>query len=350
MTELTRTLPDPVLTRRTTAGRFLQFFYASIVIFFGVFLAWQLLKPFIYAQSSGSVSARLYVVSTPYTARVIGLSVKPGSTVKRGDILATVQSPEIDNLRVNLLRSVAEQVNKEADLKIRLLVATNSLAMAQLRLESARESVDLLRAYPGSVTAVFKAEVLREQALAALTLAQIEADIPETRSQIEAVRKARFDIEIIQSVVEQAFNDGMQVAPIDGVVSKHAANPGQSLNAGTPIIEIYDPKDLHIQWVLPADRRTQPASGAPVYILEGSRIMRGHIREVYTISERAQAGMTIFGRVRSGQLVRIELDNDTPYPAFMTDIEVRYNYWRFMDRIVDGYVHVMVWLGFWRTT
>jgi multidrug resistance efflux pump len=341
-------VPDPVLSRRATAGGLLRFVYSTAVIGLGLFLIWQLVKPFIYTQSPGNVSAPLHVVSTPFTARIVELTVTPGSNVRQGDVVAKVRSPEIDGLRATLRTSVAEQINKEADLRIRLLVATNSLGAAQSRLESAQEIVDLLRMHPHDVTAVFKADALRERAMAALTLAQIEADIAETSKQIESVQRARLDIEDIKQFVDHAFNDGNQLAPINGVISGHSANPGQSVTAGTSIVEIYDPSDLHIQWVLSADRRTQPDVGAPVYVIDGARIMRGTIKQVYSISERAQTGNTVFAQPRSGQLARIELDNDEAYPAFMTDVEVRYNYWRFTDRASDILVDIMTSLGFWR--
>jgi biotin carboxyl carrier protein len=348
MTEPVPNLPDPVLMRRAKAGRPLRIVYAIVVLGFGVFLGWQIIKTLLYTQSAGTISARLYVVSTPFVSRVVDLAVTPGQNVIQGQVVATVRSPEIDSLRLNLLSGVAEQVNKEADLRIRLLVATNSLSAATRRLESAQAIIDLMTSHPRDVTAVFKADALREQAMAALALAQIEADISETANQIDAVRKARLDIEVIQSFVDHAFNDGMQLAPISGVASAQVANPGQSVTAGSPIIEIYDPTDLHVQWVLPADRLTQPQAGAPVYVLDGSRVMHATIKEVYSISDKAQTGSTVFGRIRSGQLVRIEIDADQAYPAFGTDVEVRYNYWRILDRPVKLYVDLMTSVGLWR--
>ena len=341
-------LPDPVLSRRATAGTFLRMVYASIVLGLAAFLAWQLIRPMIYTQSAGSVVAPYYVVSTPFTARIVELSVKPGERVTAGQVVATVHSPEIDTLRANLLNSVAEQVNKEADLRIRLLVASSSLESARLRAQSADECGAQLEKYPDDVTSVFKAQVLRECAQAAAELAKIEAEIAETSKQIDAVRLAREDIEGVKVFVDDAFNEGEQLAPIDGVVANHAANPGQSVTAGTSIVEIYDPSDLYVQWVMSADRRTQPQVGAPVYVLDGNRIMRATIARVYPISEDAPDGNTIFARPKAGQLVRIELIDAERYPAYMTDVEVRYNYWRFMDSVVELYVDAFTALGLWR--
>lgn len=348
MTDTKIALPDPVLSRRATAGRFLRFIYGSVVIFLGLFLAWQVIKPFIYTQSSGSVVAPYFVVSTPYTARVVDLPVSPGDIVEKGQIVAIVRSPEIDALRANLLGSIANQVNKEADLNIRLLVAQSSLESARERAAAAEDCSDVVAQNPEQVTSIFRGQIMRECAQAQAALAQIEAEISETSKQIATIRQAKDDIENVRMFVDKAFNQGQQLSPIDGVVANHTANPGQSVMASTSIVEIYDPNQLYIQWILDADRLMQPQVGAPVYVLDGNRVMHATIKQVYSISEQAQDGATVFSRIRSGQLVRIKLNVNETYPAYMTDIEVRYNYWRFMDKAVELYVDIMTSLGLWR--
>ncbi len=325
MTDKVHQPPDPVLSRSANAGRALRFIYASFVIGLGLFLGWQLIKPLIYTQSSGSVMAPYYVVSTPYTARIVDLSVAPGQAVQKGQVVATVRSPEIDALRANLLSSVAEQVNKEADLRIRLLVATSSLESARVRVGAAHECSAVIERNQDSVTSVFRAQILRECAQAAFELARIEAEISETSEQIKAVGRAREEIEDVKTFVDKAFNEGKQLSPIDGLVANHAANPGQSVTAGASIVQIYDPTKLYVQWILSADRLIQPAVGAPVYVLDGHRVMRGKITTVYSISEQMRDGATMFAPIRSGQLVRIELAANEKYPAYMTDVDVRYN-------------------------
>lgn len=348
MTGMSEQLPDSVSSRRSRAGRVLRFLYSSIVIGLGLFLGWQLVKPMIFTQSSGAVVAPYYVVSTPFVARITELTVKPGDRVQKDQVVAVVRSPEIDSLRANLLSAVAEQINKEADLRIRLRVAKSSLEPARNRVAAADECADMVKLHPNDVTTVFRGQVLRECAQAAAELAQIEAIIEEAYEQIEAVRQARERIQELQDFVDRAFNDGKQLSPNNGIVAGQTANPGQSVTAGTSIVEIYDPTALYVQWVLAANRLIQPDIGAPVYVLDGSRVMRGTIKEVYAIAEQAQEGVTVFSKIRSGQLVRIELANNEDYPAYMTDVEVRYLYWRFLDGAVDLYVDIMTGLGLWR--
>ena len=341
-------IPDPVLSRHATAGRFLRFLYASLVIGLGLFLLWQVINPLLYTQSSGTVVASSYAISTPYIARVVRLPVGVGDTVSAGEVVATVRSPEIDALRASLLSNVAQQVNQEGELRIRLLVATNSLESAQKRAASTEPCGEELARYPDNVSSVFRAQMMRECATAAAELAKIEADISETSRQIDAVRGARKDIEDLKTFVDQAFNNGNQVSPIDGVVANHAVNEGQSVTAGNPILEVYDPEDLYVEWVLSDDRRIQPEVGALVFVRNGNRVTQAKITQILPISQQAPDGTSIFSRETAGQLARIELRDKTQYPAYLTDVQVRYNYWSVMDTIFAQYVRVMTGLGLWR--
>jgi len=262
--------------------------------------------------------------------------------------VATVRSPEIDALRAGLLSDVAQQVNQEGELRIRLLVATNSLESAQKRAASTEPCGEELAQYADNVTSVFRAQMMRECATAAAELAKIEADISETSRQIDAARGARKDIEDLKTLVDKAFNNGNQVSPIDGVVANHLVNEGESVGAGSPILEVYDPEDLYVEWVLSDDRRVQPEVGTMVFVRNGNRVMQAKVTRILPVSQQAPDGTTIFSRETAGQVVRIELLDETQYPAYLTDVQVRYNYWSVMDTLFKVYVRVMTGLGLLR--
>jgi multidrug resistance efflux pump len=341
-------LPDPIQSRRSQAGTLLRFVYSALILGIAIFLGWQVVKPFLYSQSTGWVSAPMYVLSTPYTAQVTDIDVRPGDWVSPGDVVATVKSPQIDTLRANLLSSVADQINKEADLSIRLEVARRSQAPARARLQAAQEMFDLMRKHPDAVTTLYRAQALQEIAMAQQNLAQIEVDISVVSAQLVGVTKAREDLQDIRSMVELSFNDGKQVSPAFGIVSSHMATPGQSLPPGNPIIDLYDPTRTHIEWTLQPDRIRQPQVGSRVYVIDGNVVLPGTITRLYSMAETPPTNGDMFERPQTGQLVRIDLLDGTAYPPVRTEVQVRYNYWRFMDKAVELYVQAMVWLGVWR--
>jgi HlyD family secretion protein len=91
-------VPDPVESRRRAAGRLVRFAYATVV--FGV-LAFFIIyfgAPFVYLGGPGTVSSPRYVVSLPYTVQVTHMNLEPGATVKAGEDIAEVVSPEQDSI------------------------------------------------------------------------------------------------------------------------------------------------------------------------------------------------------------------------------------------------------------
>lgn len=339
---------DPVKMRRATAGGFLRSVYALAVFGLAAFLGWQVLKPVIYTQSPGTVTAPAYVVSTPFAARVLSIAVEPGTRVKKGAVVATVRSPEIYALRASLLHGMVEQANKEADLRVKLTVARHSIDAAQNRLEHANKNVQLMEKTPAAVSTGFRIEVFREQAVAALGLAQLEAEITEISIQLGRMHGQLLELEKNRQEVETAFNEGRQLSPVAGVVGPRIAEPGQSVSTGHSIVQIYDDSKMYVEWILSAGRIRQPEPGARVYVIDGTRVMRGRIEKLQEIAEKAEVGPSLFGRAEAGQLVRIKLDAGERYPPLLTTIEVRYNYWRFMDPAVELFVEIMAWLGVWR--
>src|SRR5204863_7328275 len=89
-------VPDPVESRRRAAGRLVRFAYATIVFGVLAFFVVYFGAPFVYLSGPGTVSAPRYAVSLPYTLQVNQMKLVPGATVKAGDEIAEVLSPEQD--------------------------------------------------------------------------------------------------------------------------------------------------------------------------------------------------------------------------------------------------------------
>jgi len=68
------------------------------VIYFGA--------PFVYLSGPGTVTAPRHVVSLPYTVQVSQMKLVPGATVKAGEEIAEVISPEQDSIVRRRLQEV----------------------------------------------------------------------------------------------------------------------------------------------------------------------------------------------------------------------------------------------------
>jgi hypothetical protein len=101
-------VPDPVESRRRAAGRFVRFAYAVIVFgvlgFFIIYFA----APFVFLGGPGTVTSRRYVVSLPYTVQVMRMNLASGATVKAGDEIAQVISPEQERIVATYMQALAD--------------------------------------------------------------------------------------------------------------------------------------------------------------------------------------------------------------------------------------------------
>lgn len=342
-----RKMIDPVKSRRATAGGVVRTAYATLLLGLAAILGWLMLKPLIYTESAGQVLAPRYIISTPYSSRIVEVSVKPGERVKAGDVVARVQSPEVDMLRANLATSLAEQGKTVADSRIRLAVAEATLPAARRRAESAAINARKLGDKGCISGSLFCAEIIREEALSAVMVAQTDAELRETSAEIAGLEVSLERIQEIYTSVLKAFNDGYQVTPISGVISTNIAYAGQSIPTGQPIVEVLDDSQVFVQWVMDSSRIRQPLEGDPVYILDGYRIIRGTISDLLSVSDVAAESASIFRPADTGQVVIIKLNPGETYPPVMTHVEVRYNYWRSMDELVELYASSMERMGLW---
>ena len=101
----------------------------------------------------------------PYTVQVNQMNLVPGATVKAGEEIAEVISPEQDSIVATYMRALADIAGRTAELRIKARVAQESLEAARSYLrvtEEAAERIDAMSA----ATVTFRMEVLRERASA----------------------------------------------------------------------------------------------------------------------------------------------------------------------------------------
>ncbi len=215
------------------------------------------------AESSQSISAagtlalRLETqLGFTSAGRIANIYVQEGDSVRRGQILATLDATAID---ANLASAVAEQVRADAELK-RSAILLKDGWVTQPRVDSARAAADAASA---------------------------------------TVRARRF-----------ATDTARIVAPSGGVVLARAAEPSQVVDAGTPVVVLGEQSGGFVLRVPLNDRDTARVTrGAPATIIfegVGEDVFRGQIIEV---GGRAQAGTGAFeveiavprdSRLRSG--------------------------------------------------
>jgi len=335
-------VPDPVESRRRAAGRFVRFAYAVIVFgvlgFFIIYFA----APFVFLGGPGTVTSRRYVVSLPYTVQVMRMNLASGATVKAGDEIAQVISPEQERIVATYMQALADINGRTAELRIKARVAQDVLQAARSYELVTQEAVERLGAMTVA-TVTFRMEVLREYASARKAVVSAEAEVSESKVQLasldEFIKQLRGHLDDVQ----RDFGHGKVLAPVGGIVSTGLADIGQSLTAGTPIAEILDPTDIFVDWYIPNERLVDPKVGYDVVVVFGNRRIPGKIAQILPVSA-VYAGnpqQQLLARDRPAtQMARIRFAKDALPPPLNTTVDVRMHYSEFSARIADK----LVWL------
>jgi multidrug resistance efflux pump len=334
-------VPDPVESRRRPAGRFVRIAYATVVFGVLAFFVIYFGAPFVFLSGPGTVTSRRHVVSLPYTVQVSHMNVASGATVKAGEEIAQVLSPEQDSIVATYMRAMADIAGRTAELRIKARVAQDSLEAVRSYLRVTEEAAERLDAMSGA-TVTFRMEVLRERAQARKAVVSQEAEVAESATQLASLDAFIQQLRARLDEVERNFARGRVLAPTGGIVSTGLADVGQSLTAGTPIAEILDPTDIFVDWYIPNERLIDPKVGYEVFVLFGNRRIPGKIAQILPVSSvYGGTQQQLLARDRPAtQVARIRFDPDTSRPPLNTTVDVRMHYSRFSAHIAG----VLLWL------
>jgi HlyD family secretion protein len=165
---------------------------------------------------TGTVEARYtYKIGPTYAGRVMRLDVQVGDRVAAGQVLGEMDPVDLDD-RIR----AAEAGLKRAQAALREAEARNTFAQAQAR------RYEGLRA-EGLVSEEMFAAKLQERQIAEAALAGAREEIARLQSDRQALRAQRANLRL--------------TAPVDGLVISRAADPGTTVVAGQPVVEVIDP-------------------------------------------------------------------------------------------------------------
>lgn len=340
---------NPVDGRRVVAGRLVRGLYTSAIAALGLFLAWLVIKPFIYIQSHGHVHVMSQSVSSKYDVRIEQTFSSPGAVVAKGDPLFRLSSEKFDAQQLEMMMHLSNQLATEAELNIRLAVAREKLPSTQRRAQLAKHNLAKFEDHNCLGTSVFCSQIYREHAEADEALALAKAEIREIGKQLDILTSSRFALETEIQDLRDSWNNGIITAPRSGILGGDKAKIGDSVLAGHPIVEIFSPHTKHIDWILSEQYFHPPQVGDPLYVLHAGRLYRAMISRVLPLSEMRKKPDSLRAEVQSGQIIKAEFLSSEDTPPMSSRLEIRYNYWRWLDPLVQKYATFMEFLGVWRS-
>jgi HlyD family secretion protein len=234
-------------------------------------------------QLIGTVDANEVVVSSRIPGRIRTLEVDEGDDVKAGELIATIQSEDLEAARDAAAATAASQrfnLQQTSDTERQIGGSTsNQVAYAQAQLLAARASLVQAQAQyahqdadTSRTVALTKQGIMSQQsrdeqvtslqaaqatvdsakqtvAAAEASLKVAKANMIQAQAQAKTVAATRSSMQNAEAMLTQAqveLGYANIVSPISGKVNVRAARQGEVVAAGTPIVTI---TDLTQTWV-----------------------------------------------------------------------------------------------------
>jgi HlyD family secretion protein len=217
-----------------------------------------------------------FVVSAPFTGRILRVELEPGEPVRAGDVLAVLRPAD-----VNLL-----DVRSRAASEARVRTAEAALGRARADRERARAELRFAESDFGRASALGKQGIVSKEAVES---AQLRV---ETRR--ETLKAAEYEIQVAQSELAAARASLLEAgdstrggeyevhSPVDGSVLRRLRESESVIPAGEPLMEVGDPKNLEIVADLLSTDAARLRPGQPVEIEQwgGGKALAGRVKRV----------------------------------------------------------------------
>ena len=212
----------------------------------------------------GEVEVKTVDLSSKLTGRVLKINVKKGDTVKKGDVLIELDTPEID--------AKAEQVNATLALALAQQDKVNNGARSE-QIAMAKASYDLAKKTYDRLNRLHKEGVIPTQKLdeaqAKYQAAKDNYNMLVTGSRVEDKASAMANVKRAQGAnaeVNSYLKENKIVSPIDGVITEITVEEGELVGAGYPIVTVVDNNDCWITFNLREDLLTKIKNGTELNV------------------------------------------------------------------------------------
>jgi HlyD family secretion protein len=238
----------------------------------------------------GRVVAALHPTLVAAAAGTVSLRAKAGSVVRKGDILAIVNSPEV---RSALEQAKARLLSLQSEVERQKIAGNQSDARLRQQADIARTRLDAARRALVRMETLFREGLTNrgdyEKAqddvhLAELEVAQATREIALGRETSDFdVRARTLEADSQRSAtaeLQKRFDDLTIRAPYDSVVSSLAVNDGDSVTTNAAIAGVVNLSSLELELTIPEEYAADTKIGTPVSISYGADEQPGHITSV----------------------------------------------------------------------
>jgi len=291
--------------------------------------------------AAGTAEARESDLGFRTSGRIDRISVDEGDMVTEGQLLATLDSRELEaglavaRARVDAARATLEELTEGFRIE-EIEQARATLRAAERRLQDARR--DLERA-----TSLYASGAISRQALddreTAVTVRESEATAAAERlrlletgaraEQIDAQRAALAAAPAEVKRVEALLEYARITAPNGGVITIRHREPGEVVAAGLPVLTLMNPADRWVRIYIRADRVGRLSIGQRATITADAypdRTYTGHVVFIASEAEFTPRDVqTTEERVKLVYRVKVQIDGDPSFdlkPGLAADVRL----------------------------
>mgnify|MGYP001291940543 CR=1 FL=1 len=207
---------------------------------------------------TGSVTpVRQTQVSSEVNGQISDVRVRAGDAVTEGDVLVQVDVSNLE-LQLNQARSTAEATRAQ------LATAENELARTQ--------------------------DLISRGLAPSSGLEQAQGTVNQLRASLSALEQQ-------VAGAENALANATVVAPLTGIVSVRAVEPGQTVAAGTPLVTVVDLSSVEVVAAAPVGTAAQIEPGQTVRIsVEGlaGRTFEGRVERINPVAQEGTRTIPVY--------------------------------------------------------
>ncbi len=273
----------------------------------------------------------VFRVSAPIAGKLNRIPVHVGDPVSpKGEAIAAIQPAEPALLDMRTQRELTAAADA-ARAAVGLAAAQVTSAEASERL--ARSDLDRAKqlAEKGAISSRALEKAVTDLDTAHAAVEQAKANLALRQSEL-----ASAEAHLIQPGADNADSGGAGccvpvMAPVDGVVLKLLVESEQVVAAGTPLIEIGDPKDMEVVVHLLSSDAVEIKPGAPATLTDwgGDGVLNAHVRRIDPAAYTKVSALGV-----EEQRVDATLDIADPYEK-----------WRGLGHEYRVMAHIRTWKG-----
>lgn len=234
---------------------------------------------------------------------IVSLAVRPGAAVVAGQVLATVESPELEN---QLAQEQARLQSLDSELARAVLAArqqnegdAQTLKLRRVRLDAARR--DLERSNKLAAEGLVN-QVEHERNRDAVRIAEVELEQSESGSRLS--REARdFEIQdrhrqverqrLVVADLQRRVADLTLRAPFDGLVATLDVQDRDAVAPNAAILTVVDLSEFEVEVQIPEAYADEAIPGTPAVVSYGGRDLPGELKSVSPEVQGSQVQGTV---------------------------------------------------------